>query len=110
VKLQLAEAQRRVLGAQLQSPPQKVALVMDGKVLAILLERKHRKKLLLLGIQCSAVICCRVSPLQKAQITRWAALLRPGAQGCCLWEFRLWEFETGLVQCKQPRSRGGLLA
>ena len=74
MKLQLAEAQRRVLGAQLASPPQKVALILDGKVLSILLERKHRKKLLLLGIQCAAVICCRVSPLQKAQITRWAAV------------------------------------
>ena len=72
MKLQLAEAQRRALGAQLLSPPRKVALIMDGKVLAVLLERRHRKKLLLLGIQCAAVICCRVSPLQKSQITRRA--------------------------------------
>lgn len=70
VKLQLAETQRRILRAQMQTPPQKVALVMDGKVLAILLEKKHRRKLLALGIQCCAVICCRVSPLQKSQITK----------------------------------------
>ena len=70
VKLQLAEAQRRALGASLASPPQKVALIMDGRVLSVLLERKHRHKLLALGVQCAAVICCRVSPLQKSQITR----------------------------------------
>ena len=47
-----------------------VALAVDGKCLAILLERRMRAKLLALGINCSAVICCRVSPLQKSQITK----------------------------------------
>ena len=75
MKLQLAEAQRRALGARRASPPQKVALIMDGRVLAILLERKLRQKLLALGVQCSAVICCRVSPLQKSQITRYWPLV-----------------------------------
>ena len=74
VKLQLAEAQRRALGANLASPPQKVALIMDGRALSILLERKYKQKLLALGVQCAAVICCRVSPLQKSQITRWDAV------------------------------------
>ena len=39
-------------------------------MIQILLELRHRAKLLALGMACSAVVCCRVSPLQKAQVTR----------------------------------------
>ena len=70
VKLQLAEAQRRATGAGLKEPAQKVALIVDGKSIAVLLERRQKARFLALGIQCSAVICCRVSPLQKSQITK----------------------------------------
>jgi magnesium-transporting ATPase (P-type) len=45
------------------------ALVIDGKGLDFALHAEVRKLLLEVGQACASVICCRVSPLQKAQIT-----------------------------------------
>ncbi|RAL40050.1 unnamed protein product [Cuscuta campestris] len=55
----------------------KLALVIDGKCLMYALDPSMRVMLLNLSLNCSAVVCCRVSPLQKAQVTR---LVRKGAQ------------------------------
>ncbi|CAH9129097.1 unnamed protein product [Cuscuta epithymum] len=55
----------------------KLALVIDGKCLMHALDPSLRVMLLNLSLNCSAVVCCRVSPLQKAQVTR---LVRKGAQ------------------------------
>ncbi|XP_004238741.1 phospholipid-transporting ATPase 3-like isoform X1 [Solanum lycopersicum] len=55
----------------------KLALVIDGKVLMYALDPNLRVMLLNLSLNCSAVVCCRVSPLQKAQVT---SLVRKGAQ------------------------------
>nr|GMD13415.1 phospholipid-transporting ATPase 3-like isoform X1 [Ipomoea batatas] len=55
----------------------KLALVIDGKCLMYALDPSLRVTLLNLSLNCSAVVCCRVSPLQKAQVTR---LVRKGAQ------------------------------
>ncbi|XP_019164546.1 PREDICTED: phospholipid-transporting ATPase 3-like [Ipomoea nil] len=55
----------------------KLALVIDGKCLMYALDPSLRVTLLNLSLHCSAVVCCRVSPLQKAQVTR---LVRKGAQ------------------------------
>lgn len=47
------------------------ALVIDGKALGHALSEEFSKELLLdISTQCKAVICCRVSPLQKALIVR----------------------------------------
>ncbi|PWN45004.1 phospholipid-translocating P-type ATPase [Ceraceosorus guamensis] len=47
------------------------ALVIDGAALGHALSEEFSKELLLkLSTQCKAVICCRVSPLQKALIVR----------------------------------------
>ncbi|GJP56681.1 hypothetical protein CLOM_g15736 [Closterium sp. NIES-68] len=46
------------------------ALVIDGKSLAFALEPELRAPLLALAMQCASVICCRVSPKQKALVTR----------------------------------------
>jgi phospholipid-transporting ATPase len=54
----------------------KLALVIDGKCLMYALDPNMRAKLLNLSLNCSSVVCCRVSPLQKAQVTR---LVRRGA-------------------------------
>ncbi|KAI8997635.1 hypothetical protein BDB01DRAFT_846265 [Pilobolus umbonatus] len=51
-----------------KSKIQKCALVIDGESLKYALESKCNNKLLLLGIRCSAVVCCRVSPMQKAKV------------------------------------------
>ncbi|XP_009778604.1 phospholipid-transporting ATPase 3 isoform X2 [Nicotiana tabacum] len=55
----------------------KLALVIDGKCLMYALDPSLRVMLLNLSLNCSAVVCCRVSPLQKAQVT---SLVRKGAQ------------------------------
>ncbi|KAG4306223.1 hypothetical protein PORY_000211 [Pneumocystis oryctolagi] len=44
------------------------ALVIDGDTLKILLEDYLKDKFLLLCKQCKAVLCCRVSPSQKAAV------------------------------------------
>lgn len=47
------------------------ALVIDGKALGHALSEEFSKELLLdISTQCKAVICCRVSPLQKALIVK----------------------------------------
>ncbi|XP_064979062.1 phospholipid-transporting ATPase 3-like isoform X3 [Musa acuminata AAA Group] len=55
---------------------QKLALVIDGKCLMHALDPNLRVNLLNLSLNCSSVICCRVSPLQKAQVT---SLVKKGA-------------------------------
>ena len=47
-----------------------LALVIDGKSLTYALERDLEKEFLDLAIKCKAVICCRVSPLQKALVVK----------------------------------------
>ncbi|QUC19469.1 uncharacterized protein UV8b_03710 [Ustilaginoidea virens] len=47
-----------------------LALVIDGKSLTYALERDLEKLFLDLAIMCKAVICCRVSPLQKALVVK----------------------------------------
>ncbi|ORZ41397.1 hypothetical protein BCR44DRAFT_1492316 [Catenaria anguillulae PL171] len=44
------------------------ALVIDGAALKVALEANNKAELLSLGSRCKVVICCRVSPLQKAQV------------------------------------------
>lgn len=46
----------------------KLALVIDGKCLMYALDPALRVMLLNLSLNCSSVVCCRVSPLQKAQV------------------------------------------
>ncbi|CAO3582705.1 unnamed protein product [Absidia cylindrospora] len=47
---------------------QKCALVIDGESLKYALEAPVKDELLRLGTQCMAVVCCRVSPMQKAKV------------------------------------------
>ncbi|KTW27436.1 hypothetical protein T552_02414 [Pneumocystis carinii B80] len=44
------------------------ALVIDGDTLKLLLEKHFKDNFLLLCTQCKAVLCCRVSPSQKAAV------------------------------------------
>ncbi|XP_043706118.1 phospholipid-transporting ATPase 3-like isoform X2 [Telopea speciosissima] len=55
----------------------KLALIIDGKCLMYALDRSLRGILLKLSLICSSVVCCRVSPLQKAQVT---SLIKKGAR------------------------------
>ena len=47
-----------------------LALVIDGKSLTFALEKDMEKMFLELAVMCKAVICCRVSPLQKALVVK----------------------------------------
>lgn len=46
------------------------AMVVDGRALEIALKSDVRDQFLQLAVNCASVICCRVSPKQKALITR----------------------------------------
>ncbi|KAG2702197.1 hypothetical protein I3760_06G079200 [Carya illinoinensis] len=69
----LEEAQHHL---QTLSGP-KLALVIDGKCLMYALDPSLRVMLLNLSLNCTSVVCCRVSPLQKAQVT---SLVKKGGQ------------------------------
>ncbi|GMJ04749.1 aminophospholipid ATPase 3 [Hibiscus trionum] len=55
----------------------KLGLVIDGKCLMYALDPSLRVMLLTLSLNCASVVCCRVSPLQKAQVT---SLVKKGAR------------------------------
>ncbi|KAA8529495.1 hypothetical protein F0562_033706 [Nyssa sinensis] len=55
----------------------KLTLLIDGKCLMYALDPSLRVMLLNLSLNCSSVVCCRVSPLQKAQVT---SLVKKGAR------------------------------
>lgn len=64
----MAQLQRSLEQVKTQSQFQKCALVIDGDSLKFGLEMPCRQVLLELGTRCMAVICCRVSPMQKAKV------------------------------------------
>lgn len=47
-----------------------LALIIDGKSLGYALQPNLEDKFLELGVLCKAVLCCRVSPLQKALVVK----------------------------------------
>ncbi|KAI7826157.1 hypothetical protein BC939DRAFT_395524 [Gamsiella multidivaricata] len=47
-----------------------LALIIDGKSLGFALEKDTEKVFLELAVLCKAVVCCRVSPLQKALVVK----------------------------------------
>ncbi|KAJ3105718.1 hypothetical protein HDU97_007695 [Phlyctochytrium planicorne] len=57
------------------------ALIIDGTSLKYALHKSCRSILLELGCRCNAVVCCRVSPLQKARVV---SLVRKGLGAMCL--------------------------
>ncbi|KAL8522562.1 hypothetical protein ACS0TY_012643 [Phlomoides rotata] len=53
-----------------KDPHAAFALIIDGKTLAHALEDDIKNQFLTLAVGCASVICCRVSPKQKALVTR----------------------------------------
>ncbi|WVR06936.1 hypothetical protein IAU60_003972 [Kwoniella sp. DSM 27419] len=49
---------------------EELALIIDGKSLTYALEKECSDVFLELAVMCKAVICCRVSPLQKALVVK----------------------------------------
>ncbi|XP_047324539.1 probable phospholipid-transporting ATPase 4 [Impatiens glandulifera] len=68
VLLQITNATQMV---KLEKDPNAAfALIVDGKTLAYALEDDVKHQFLNLAVGCASVICCRVSPIQKALVTR----------------------------------------
>lgn len=53
-----------------KDPDAAFALIIDGKTLTYALEDDVKHDFLSLAVECASVICCRVSPKQKALVTR----------------------------------------
>ncbi|KAJ6801000.1 putative phospholipid-transporting ATPase 4 [Iris pallida] len=53
-----------------KDPHAAFALIIDGKTLVYALEDDMKNQFLSLAVDCASVICCRVSPKQKAMVTR----------------------------------------
>ncbi|MED6135997.1 putative phospholipid-transporting ATPase 4 [Stylosanthes scabra] len=53
-----------------KDPHAAFALIIDGKTLTYALEDDMKQLFLALAVDCASVICCRVSPKQKALVTR----------------------------------------
>lgn len=49
---------------------QSLALIIEGKSLTFALEKDIERTFYELAIKCKAVVCCRVSPLQKALVVK----------------------------------------
>ncbi|KAI8528438.1 hypothetical protein RHMOL_Rhmol12G0148700 [Rhododendron molle] len=77
VKNQLKKCHEEAQNYFRTSSGPKLALVIDGKCLMYALDPSLRVMLLNLSLNCSSVVCCRVSPLQKAQVT---SLVKKGAR------------------------------
>lgn len=69
MNLEVTEESLKKAGADHSLPQEKFALVLDGKVLSALVSNKdYRLQFALLGKKCKSVLCCRVSPSQKAAV------------------------------------------
>ncbi|KAG8528732.1 uncharacterized protein KY384_006419 [Bacidia gigantensis] len=53
-----------------EAPAPTHAIIIDGDSLKLVLEEELRQKFLLLCKQCKSVLCCRVSPSQKAAVVQ----------------------------------------
>ncbi|XP_048517503.1 probable phospholipid-transporting ATPase IA isoform X3 [Dendroctonus ponderosae] len=58
------------LGENLEKPNE-IALIIDGKTLKYALTCELRTEFLRLCVSCKVVVCCRVSPMQKAEVVEY---------------------------------------
>ncbi|KAL4878993.1 hypothetical protein BJY04DRAFT_229508 [Aspergillus karnatakaensis] len=61
---------KKLQAVQSQPEAEQMALIIDGKSLTFALEKDMEKLFLDLAVLCKAVVCCRVSPLQKALVVK----------------------------------------
>ncbi|CAG8666231.1 54_t:CDS:2 [Cetraspora pellucida] len=74
---QLKEAIDKFFGPNVEAcnKSNKHALIIDGETLKYALDQSLKHLLLDIGKRCNSVVCCRVSPLQKAKVV---ALVKEG--------------------------------
>ncbi|RLN16666.1 hypothetical protein C2845_PM02G14430 [Panicum miliaceum] len=77
VKQSLKSFHEEARHSLISTPERKMALIIDGRCLMYALDPTLRVDLLGLSLICHSVVCCRVSPLQKAQVT---SLVKKGAR------------------------------
>ncbi|KAG2538155.1 hypothetical protein PVAP13_9NG382100 [Panicum virgatum] len=77
VKQSLKSFHEEARHSLISTPERKLALIIDGRCLMYALDPTLRVDLLGLSLICHSVVCCRVSPLQKAQVT---SLVKKGAR------------------------------
>lgn len=66
ILLQITNASQMI---KLETDPHAAfALIIDGKTLSYALEDDLKLQFLGLAVDCASVICCRVSPKQKADV------------------------------------------
>ena len=65
-----SDAELKVARKNHEAPPPTHAIVIDGDSLKLVLDEQLRQKFLLLCKNCKSVLCCRVSPAQKAAVVR----------------------------------------
>ena len=51
-------------------PPQQIALIITGRTMKFVFKPTTRELFMFLSLKCKSVICCRVSPSQKADIVK----------------------------------------
>jgi len=66
ITLQITNASQMI--AVEKDPFAAFALIIDGKALTYALEDDMKQQFLNLAVDCASVICCRVSPKQKALV------------------------------------------
>ncbi|KAL2871567.1 uncharacterized protein BJX67DRAFT_342623 [Aspergillus lucknowensis] len=71
-KFGLTGSDKELLAARKDHTPPKAthAVVIDGETLKLMLTGELKQRFLLLCKQCKSVLCCRVSPAQKAAVVR----------------------------------------
>jgi len=71
------------------TPERKLALIIDGRCLMYALDPTLRVDLLGLSLSCHSVVCCRVSPLQKAQVNNisWSTTFLLPTEELTIWHF-----------------------
>ncbi|KAK1282730.1 putative phospholipid-transporting ATPase 5 [Acorus calamus] len=68
ILMQITDASQTIKSEK--DPHAAFALIIDGRTLTHALEDDMKHQFLNLAIECASVICCRVSPIQKALVTR----------------------------------------
>ena len=63
-----SDAELKIAKDNHEPPAPTHALVIDGDTLSLVLDPKLRQRFLLLCKECRSVLCCRVSPSQKAAV------------------------------------------
>jgi len=75
-----------------KDPHAAFALIIDGKALAYALKDDMKNQFLSLAVDCASVICCRVSPKQKALVSihtlNYSAITNTNKMVICLYPLK----------------------